>query len=48
MVEIEREQLGRVDAGLRPDQLQFVPAQLGERIAGLGADAEPVDAGRRG
>ena len=48
MAEIEARERVRVDPLLRPDQLQLVARTLRQLGAGLGADADPVDPGRRG
>ena len=39
-------QLGRVDARLRPDQLELIALALDDIRPGLRADAQPVDPGR--
>jgi hypothetical protein len=46
--EIERFEAGRVGVVLREDEFQLVAGALDERRAALRADADPVDAGRRG
>src|SRR3546814_5897269 len=46
MFEIERREPRDVAAGLRPDELQFVAAQLNQLAPRFRADADPVDAAR--
>ena len=48
MPEIPLFELGRVDSGLRPDELQFIAAALDDVGPRLGADAQPVEAGHGG
>ena len=48
VTEGERLEGGRINAGLRVDQLELVAGVLFELCAGLGADADPVETGRRG
>src|SRR3954454_5841154 len=47
MVELPALELGRIDALLRPHQLQLVAAPLDNLRPRLGADADPVDSRRR-
>src|SRR5687768_3520106 len=48
MFELPVEQILRIQTRLRPDQLELVAASLDHIRTGLGADTDPVNAGRRG
>src|SRR5439155_17571533 len=48
MLEFPRLELGRVDALLRPHQLQLIPVALDHFCPRLWADTDPVDSRSRG